>query len=151
MLVHVSARRPLTSYGGARNFGPEEPCYRDASTGRERPPRPSKINGAYAEGGAPAVRTVESMTGVRVDRYLQLDFRRFIDAVNEVGGVEVCTPRPLRDQATKLDLAPGTHRLAGGPSLQYVRSREGCGLQRRPGPDPASTAVPGRSVAGAAG
>lgn len=54
------------------------------------------------------------MTGVRVDRYLQVDFRRFIDTVNDVGGVRVCTPRTLKDSATKLHLKPGKHRLTGG-------------------------------------
>ncbi|QMV12351.1 LytR family transcriptional regulator [Streptomyces lincolnensis] len=125
MVVHVSARRdrvsvvslPRDSYAGL-------PPHRVEGTGEKHPSHPSKINGAYAEGGTPlTVATVESMTGLRFDHYLQVDFRRFIDAVNQVGGVEVCTPRTLRDSATKLDLLPGTHRLGGGQSLQYVRSR----------------------------
>ncbi|WP_406498952.1 LCP family protein [Streptomyces sp. NBC_01604] len=126
MLVHVSARRDRVSVVSLpRDSYAVLPPYHDESTGEERPPHPSKINGAYAEGGAPlAVRTVESMTGLTVDRYLQVDFRRFIDAVNDVGGVEVCTPRTLRDKATKLDLRPGKHRLGGGQALQYVRSRK---------------------------
>ncbi|TGA95676.1 hypothetical protein E2651_33660 [Streptomyces sp. MZ04] len=33
------------------------------------------------------------------------------------------TPRRLKDPTTKLDLAPGRHRLGGGEALQYVRSR----------------------------
>ncbi|MCX4700619.1 LCP family protein [Streptomyces sp. NBC_01373] len=126
MLVHVSAHRDRVSVVSLpRDSYAEIPPYRDEATGEERPPHPSKINGAYAEGGAPlAVRTVESMTGLTVDRFLQVDFRRFIDAVNDVGGVEVCTPRRLRDKATKLDLRPGKHRLGGGQALQYVRSRK---------------------------
>ncbi|MGW2379156.1 LCP family protein [Streptomyces lincolnensis] len=125
MLVHVSARRDRVSVVGLpRDSYAEIPAYRDEA-GRERPPRPSKINGAYAAGGAPlAVRTVESMTGLRIDRYLQLDFRRFMDAVDGVGGVEVCTARRLKDKTTKLDLKPGRHRLGGGRALQYVRSRK---------------------------
>lgn len=86
---------------------------------------PARINAAYQEGGAVlAMRTVESMAGVRIDRYLQIDFRRFIDAVNAVDGVEVCTDRPLSDSSTHLDLQPGKHLLHGGPALQYVRSRK---------------------------
>ncbi|KUN91001.1 transcriptional regulator [Streptomyces resistomycificus] len=125
MLVHVSADRDRVSVVSLpRDSYAEIPPHRDEYTGEERPPHPSKINGAYAEGGAPlTVQTVESMTGLNVDRYLQIDFRRFIDAVNEVGKVEVCTPRRLKDKATKLDLRPGKHLLAGGPALQYVRSR----------------------------
>ncbi|WP_203615435.1 LCP family protein [Streptomyces sp. SID13726] len=126
MVVHVSARRDRVSVVGLpRDSYADLPAHRDEITGKKRPARPSKINGAYAEGGPRlTVATVESMTGLRVDHYLQLDFRRFIDAVNEVGGVEVCTARPLKDRATKLDLKPGKHRLGGGQALQYVRSRK---------------------------
>lgn len=126
MVVHVSARRDRVSVVALpRDSYADIPAHRDDTTGERRPARPSKINGAYAEGGARlTVATVESMTGLRFDHFLQVDFRRFIDAVNEVGGVEVCTARRLKDKATKLDLKPGRHRLAGGPSLQYVRSRK---------------------------
>lgn len=125
MVVHVSARRDRVSVVSLpRDSYADLPPHRDERTGEEHPSHPSKINGAYAEGGAPlTVATVESMTGMDFDHYLQVDFRRFIDAVNDVGGVEVCTPRTLRDSATKLNLKPGKHRLTGGQSLQYVRSR----------------------------
>lgn len=126
MLVHLSARRDRVSVVSLpRDSYAEIPPYRDKVTGEERPSQPVKLNGAYAEGGPEStVRTVEAMTGLSVDRYLQIDFRRFIDAVNEVGGVEVCTSRTLKDEVTKLHLRPGTHRLGGGPALQYVRSRK---------------------------
>lgn len=125
MLVHVSEARDRVSVVSLpRDSYADIPAHRDKATGQERPAHPGKINGAYAEGGpALSVRTVEGMTGVRVDRYLQLDFRRFIDSVDTVGGVRVCTPRPLKDKTTKLDLATGSHLLNGGRSLQYVRSR----------------------------
>ncbi|PWI18302.1 transcriptional regulator [Streptomyces sp. Act143] len=125
MLVHVSARRDRVSVVSMpRDSYADIPPYLDAASGEERGPHPSKINGAYAEGGPSlTIGTVEAMTGVRIDRYLQVDFRRFIDAVDDVGGVEVCTPRTLKDSATKLHLKPGKHRLTGGPALQYVRSR----------------------------
>ncbi|MGW6273156.1 LCP family protein [Streptomyces sp. NPDC055060] len=125
MLVHVSEARDRVSVVGLpRDSYADIPAHRDEATGEERPAHPGKINGAYAEGGPElSVRTVEEMTGVRVDRYLQLDFRRFMDSVETVGGVRVCTSRPLKDRTTKLDLAPGSHLLDGGRSLQYVRSR----------------------------
>lgn len=126
MVVHVSARRDRVSVVALpRDSYADIPAHRDEGTGEKRPARPSKINGAYTEGGPRlTVATVESMTGLSIDNYLQLDFRRFIDAVDKVGGVEVCTARRLKDKATKLDLKPGRHRLKGGRSLQYVRSRK---------------------------
>ncbi|MFI6035315.1 LCP family protein [Streptomyces sp. NPDC051315] len=129
MLVHLSARRDRVSVIGLpRDSYARIPAHRDQAGGRERPAHPAKINAAFREGGPElAVRTVESMTGVSVDRHLQVDFRRFMDTVDEVGGVEVCTPRRLRDSATGIDLAPGTHRLGGGRALQYVRARHADG------------------------
>ncbi|WP_338683444.1 LCP family protein [Streptomyces acidiscabies] len=124
MLVHLSARRDRISVVGLpRDSFATIPAYRD-DAGRTRRAHPAKLNSAYQEGGPElAVKTVAAMTGVRVDKYLQVDFRRFMDTVNQVGGVEVCTPRRLKDSATKMDLRPGRHRLSGGPALQYVRSR----------------------------
>ncbi|WP_338698096.1 LCP family protein [Streptomyces sp. Q6] len=124
MLVHLSEDRDRVSVVSLpRDSYAEIPEHR-AADGSLREQHPAKINAAYAEGGAPlAVQTVESMTGVRIDHFLQIDFRRFIDSVDAVKGVDVCTTRRLSDSATKLDLRPGRHRLAGGPALQYVRSR----------------------------
>ncbi|MCZ0981073.1 LCP family protein [Streptomyces diastatochromogenes] len=74
------------------------------------------------------MRTVEAMTGLPVHRYLEIDFRRFMDTVDRIdGGVPVCTARPLKDPSTGLDLQPGTKRVAGGEALQYVRSRKADG------------------------
>ncbi|MCF6525359.1 LCP family protein [Streptomyces sp. JJ36] len=87
-------------------------------------PRAGKINGAYAAGGpALTVRTVEQVTGVRVDHYLEADFRRFVRAVDALGGATVCTGKPLRDRWSGLDLPAGTHRVDGRGALRYVRAR----------------------------
>ncbi|MFE5715127.1 LCP family protein [Streptomyces sp. NPDC056501] len=131
MLVHVSAandrvdvvslpRDSLTSF-------PAD--HRDRRTGKVHAAHPAKINSAWAEGGPSfAVETVESMTGLDVHRYLEIDFRRFMDTVDRVdGGVPICTAEPLKDPSTGIDLQPGTKRVAGGEALQYVRSRKADG------------------------
>ncbi len=125
MLIHVSQQRDRVSVVSLpRDSLARIPAHSDPGTGERFPAHPAKINAAFAEGGpALTVRTVEGMTNVRVDHYLQIDFRRFIDSVNTVEGVDVCTARQLSDSATKLDLRPGRHRLGGGQALQYVRSR----------------------------
>ncbi|WP_406011439.1 LCP family protein [Streptomyces sp. NBC_00637] len=125
MLIHVSAHRDRVSViGMPRDSYAEIPPYREKPGARERPPHPAKLNAAYQEGGPELmIRTVESMAKLNIDRFLQVDFRRFMNSVDEIGGVEVCTPRRLKDPATRLDLKPGKHRLGGGQALQYVRSR----------------------------
>jgi LCP family protein required for cell wall assembly len=90
--------------------------------------RPQKLNAAYAQGGPSlTVRAVEGMTRVKVDHYLEVDFTAFMRTVDALGGVEICTPRPLHDPLTGLDLTAGRHLLDGGQALQYVRSRHVAG------------------------
>lgn len=83
-----------------------------------------KINGALAMGGPSGmVSTVEAATGLRIDHYVEVGFASFVRAVDEVGGVEVCTVRRMRDKKAGLDLPPGTSTLSGAEALPYVRAR----------------------------
>ncbi|MFI9269118.1 LCP family protein [Kitasatospora sp. NPDC052896] len=102
----------------------EIPAHQDRTTGRALPAGPGKINAAFGMGGATlTVRTVEQATGVHVDHYLQMDFLGFVSAVDAVGGVTVCSDKPLRDEYSGLDLPAGTSRLDGVGALKYVRAR----------------------------
>ncbi|MER7764939.1 LCP family protein [Streptomyces sp. NPDC097619] len=125
MLVHISADRERASVISLpRDSYAEVPAHTDQSSGKHHGPHPVKLNAAYAEGGPNlTVRTVENMTRVKIDHYLEIDFTSFMKTVDAMGGVEICTAKPMRDSYTGLDLLPGTHRLTGGQALQYVRSR----------------------------
>lgn len=125
MLVHISADRDRASVVSLpRDSYAEMPEHTDATTRRRHQAHPVKLNAAYAEGGPGlTVRTVENMTGVKIDHYLEVDFTSFMKTVDAVGGVEICTPRAMKDPYTGLDLAAGPHELSGGQALQYVRSR----------------------------
>ncbi|MFC9395660.1 LCP family protein [Streptomyces sp. NPDC057027] len=125
MLVHISEDRERASVVSLpRDSYAEMPEHTDVNSGRKHRAHPVKLNAAYAEGGPGlTVRTVESMTGVKIDHYLEVDFTSFMRTVDAVGGVQICTTRPLKDSYTGLDLSPGTHELDGGQALQYVRSR----------------------------
>ncbi|MDG9703162.1 LCP family protein [Streptomyces sp. DH37] len=125
MLVHLSADRDRASVVSIpRDSYTEFPEHTDPLTGERRTDRTGKINAAYSLGGPHlTVRTVEKMTGVRVDHYLEVDFTSFMRTVDALGGVPVCTTRPLRDSRSGLDLPAGTTRLDGGRALQYVRAR----------------------------
>ncbi|WP_371616170.1 LCP family protein [Streptomyces sp. NBC_00454] len=125
MLVHLSADRTRASVISLpRDSYVELPAHLDESSGKQHGAHPVKLNAAYAEGGPNlTVRTVENMTRVKIDHYLEVDFTSFMKTVDAMGGVEICTAKPLHDSNTGLDLLPGTHRLSGGQALQYVRSR----------------------------
>ncbi|MFJ6572065.1 LCP family protein [Streptomyces sp. NPDC091292] len=125
MIVHISGNRERASVVSLpRDSYAEIPEHTDQTTNTRHSAHPVKLNAAYAEGGPQlTVRTVEHMTGVKVDHYLEVDFTSFMKTVDVLGGVEICTARPMKDAYTGLDLAAGTHDLNGGEALQYVRSR----------------------------
>ncbi|MET9801538.1 LCP family protein [Streptomyces sp. NPDC006368] len=125
MLVHVSAdRRRASMVSLPRDSYAEIPAHTDTATGKRHSKHPVKLNAAYAEGGPQlTVRTVEHMTGVKIDHYLEVDFTSFMRTVDAVGGVRICTAAPMKDAYTGLNLPAGTHELDGGKALQYVRSR----------------------------
>ncbi|MET8077017.1 LCP family protein [Streptomyces sp. NPDC005303] len=86
------------------------------------------FNSAYTTGGAAcAVKTVESMTGIRMDHYLEVDFSGFEKLVDELGGVTVTTTKDIKDTDSHLDLKAGTHELTGAQALGLVRTRHGVG------------------------
>ncbi|WP_328750515.1 LCP family protein [Streptomyces sp. NBC_00285] len=86
------------------------------------------FNSAYTTGGAAcAVKTVESMTGIRMDHYLEVDFSGFERLVDELGGVTVTTTKAIKDSDSHLNLKAGTHKLTGEQSLGLVRTRHGVG------------------------
>ncbi|MEV1067521.1 LCP family protein [Streptomyces sp. NPDC050263] len=129
MIVHISEDRERASVVSLpRDSYAETPPHTDQATGRQHHGHPLKINAAYAEGGPQlTVRTVEHMTHVKIDHYLEVDFTSFMKTVDVLGGVKICTAKPLKDSYTGLDLPPGAHTLMGGEALQYVRSRHADG------------------------
>ena len=76
-----------------------------------------------------AVATVEQMTGIRVDHFVEIDFNAFQSLTDDVGGVQICVPSPgINDpNYSGLVLTPGLHTVSGAESLEFVRDRHGIG------------------------
>ncbi|MDP9613554.1 MULTISPECIES: LCP family protein [Streptomyces] len=86
------------------------------------------FNSAYEVGGpACTIKTVEAMTGIRMDHFLEVDFSGFKQLINDLGGVDITTTAPIHDTKSHLDLEPGRHTLDGEQSLGLVRTRHGVG------------------------
>jgi LCP family protein required for cell wall assembly len=84
----------------------------------------NKINAALGFGGpALLVRTVEQVTGLRIDHYMGIGFGGLADVVNEIGGVRICLPAPLRDSDSGANLPAGCQNLNGTQALAFVRDR----------------------------
>jgi len=84
----------------------------------------SMFNEAYAIGGAGCTeRTVEQLTGIRIDHFVVVDFNGFKHMVDALGGVQVCVPKPVHDTIGHIDLPAGTYTVTGEQALDYVRVR----------------------------
>ncbi len=87
-----------------------------------------QFNAAYPIGGPACVqRTVEALTGLRIDHFVVVDFRGFVDMVDAVGGVTVYIPEPISDPQSRIYFEVGCQTLDGKQSLDYVRVRKGVG------------------------
>ncbi|MGW2342942.1 LCP family protein [Streptomyces sp. NPDC001661] len=86
------------------------------------------FNSVYSLAGpACVVKTVEAMSGIRMDHFLEIDFSGFKGLVDSIGGVTVTVDKPIHDKSSGLDLGAGTHKLDGTQSLAFVRTRHGVG------------------------
>ncbi|MFE2581165.1 LCP family protein [Streptomyces sp. NPDC059378] len=86
------------------------------------------FNSIYSQvGSACVVKTVEKISGIRMDHYMEIDFAGFKELVDAIGGVDVTVDQDIHDSSSGLDLTSGTHRLNGTQSLEFVRTRHGIG------------------------
>ncbi|MCF6524017.1 LCP family protein [Streptomyces sp. JJ36] len=124
ILLHLSADRTgATAVSLPRDLMVDIPSCRTPDGGRSTA-QFAQFNWAFQAGGAACtIRTVERLTGIRIDHHLVVDFTGFTDLVDAVGGVEVCLPHDVYDEDAQLDLTAGRHVLAGEQALGYVRSR----------------------------
>jgi len=84
------------------------------------------LNAAFAFGGASLViRTMElNFSPMKINHYLEVDFRGFRDIVNEIGHINLWFPTPAHDPYTGLDVEhSGCVSLNGDQALAYARSR----------------------------
>lgn len=85
---------------------------------------PNKINASFAYGGAPLlVETVEELSGLTVDLYLEVGFTGVADMVDAVGGVELCYDHDVKDKLSRLDWEAGCHEADGAIALAFSRMR----------------------------
>ncbi|GIH94926.1 LCP family protein [Planobispora siamensis] len=98
------------------------------------PARTGLIKSAFDTGGlACTAKTVETLTGVRIDHAMEFDFQAFREVVDALGGVEVRLPAPVDDPKTKLKLPADRVVLDGEKAIAYARLRwygDGSDIQR---------------------
>jgi LCP family protein required for cell wall assembly len=97
----------------------------------------SRINTAYSSGegnklpgGGPglAMKTIEQFLGVPIQYFAQVDFGAFEEAIDAMGGLEICIPETIRvsviGRENKFPVKRGCQVLPGYLVLGYARDRK---------------------------
>lgn len=129
MIVHVyEGHKKASVVSVPRDTLVDRPACSDAKGTTVAGEKRAMFNTAYEVGGpACAVKTVESMSGIRMDHYIEVDFTGFKKLIDKLGGVRITTTERITDDKSHLDLAPGPHTLDGEQSLGLVRTRKSVG------------------------
>ncbi|MFD7894448.1 LCP family protein [Streptomyces sp. NPDC059743] len=128
ILLHLAAdRQSATAVSIPRDLMVDIPSCRKPD-GTRTTDQFAQFNWAFQFGGtACTIRTIEKLTGIRVDHHMVVDFSGFKDIVDAVDGVEVCLKEPVDDIQAQLELPAGTQTLDGEQALGFVRARHGIG------------------------
>jgi len=132
MLVHISpGRHRLTVVSIPRDT--MVPVYECDSgpgfTGQQANPYGAvQINSLLQTGGPTCLwKTVEQLTGVRIDHFIGIGMLGFVKVVNDLGGVNVCVPFNVKDPVSGLNLKTGEQHITGIQALAFWRTREAIG------------------------
>ncbi|MFE6483321.1 LCP family protein [Streptomyces sp. NPDC057757] len=129
MVVHIyEGHKKASVVSIPRDTLVERPSCTDAEGVTHDAASEVMFNSAYSTGGAAcAVKTVESMSGIRMDHYIEVDFSGFQKLIDDLGGVKITTTQDIDDPDSHLKLKAGTHTLDGEQALGLVRTRHGVG------------------------
>ncbi|MZD06206.1 LytR family transcriptional regulator [Streptomyces sp. SID5785] len=129
MVLHVDkSHRKASVVSIPRDTMVDRPECRRTDGGTAPAASQAMFNASYQVGGpACTVKTVEHMSHVRMDHYLEVDFKGFQKLIDELGGVDVTTHKSIDDRYSGLALDAGKHRLGGKQALELVRTRHGVG------------------------
>lgn len=84
----------------------------------------NRLNATYAFGGFPLLdATLKQNFGITVDGNVEVDFSRFVQVIDAVGGVDISLTSAEAQIVLKTDVA-GTYHLDGEQALTYARIRK---------------------------
>ncbi|WP_353067443.1 LCP family protein [Arcanobacterium hippocoleae] len=82
------------------------------------------MNAAFALGGAPLlVKTVEQLSGLTIDHYVEIGMDGVIALTDAVGGINLCYDHDAADQYSGLIWTAGCHDVDGKTALAFSRMR----------------------------
>ena len=132
MVVHISpGRQRLTVMSIPRDT--MVPVYECDSgpgyTGQQADPGGEVMINSLLQIGGPTClwKTVEQVTGIRINHFIGIGMLGFVKVVDDLGGVNVCVPYKVNDPVSGLDLKAGEQHITGIQALAFWRTREDIG------------------------
>ncbi len=128
LLVHISENRDwATAVSIPRDTSVDMPdCTRD--DGSISKGYNGRINEAFGRGGAACtIKTIESITDIKIDHFIIIDFTGFKNVVDALDGVEICLTEAVNDEKSHLNLPKGISTIYGKDALAFVRARKTLG------------------------
>ena len=87
-----------------------------------------QINSLLQIGGPTCLwKTVEQVTGIHLDHFIEVGLGGFVNVINDLGGVNVCAPFDINNTVSGLVLPAGEHHIDGVTALAFWRTRENIG------------------------
>jgi LCP family protein required for cell wall assembly len=87
-----------------------------------------RINSLLAVGGPQCLwKTVEQVTGIHLDHFIEIGLGGFVNVIDDLGGVNVCVPFAIDNPVSGLVLPVGEHHIDGVTALAFWRTRENLG------------------------
>ncbi len=69
------------------------------------------------------MQTVENLTGIRIDHFVEIGMGGVVGIVDAVGGIEICPKDDYIDKDAGLNIKKGCQEVDGKTALAYCRSR----------------------------
>ena len=93
--------------------------------GTQDAPKAASDAAKQAAGAQLLIKTISSLTGLRIDHYAEVDLLGFFKLSSVVGGVEVNLCNAVQDSFSGVDLPAGPQTITGEQALAFVRQRHG--------------------------
>jgi LCP family protein required for cell wall assembly len=86
----------------------------------------TKINASFSDGGPESLaHVIESLSDLRIDHAVVIDFQHLADMTTAMGGVDVVVPEAVTDPRNGYTWEQGPLHLEGDLAVAYVRQRYG--------------------------